>query len=376
MKPTLIFSVAVLLIACGGPEIPTAAPPPQPPLVAPPPSAAVATESGDAATSEATPPAPKIQFTMKPIPLPGATGAVSMDYLACDRGAGRVWVPAGDTASVDVVDVATLKVTRIDGFPTVEKEMRGQKRRMGPSSATIGDGVGYVGNRANSQVCVVDGSKLTRGACLTLPTPPDGLQYVASAKELWVTTPRDNSLTILDASTPAKLKTKTKIALDGAPEGYAVDDGRGIFYTNLEDKDKTLVIDVKTHKVTATRDAQCGSDGPRGLALDAARSFLFVACTDHVEALDVGKDAALLSKIDTGAGVDNIDYLASKNQLYVAAGKAATLTVAQVDDKGVLTVVATAPTSPGARNAVVDRDGGVYLADGALGRILQLTSSP
>jgi hypothetical protein len=90
----------------------------------------------------------------------------------------------------------------------------------------------------------------------------------------------------------------------------------------------------------------------------------------------VGKDGTLLSKLDTGAGVDNIDYLPLKNQLYVGAGKAATLTVAQVDDKGALTVVATAPTSQGARNPVVDGDGAVYLADGALGRILALSPSP
>src|SRR6202035_538617 len=116
-------------------------------------------------------------------------------------------------------------------------------------------------------------------------------------------------ITVLDTSTPGKLKVKTKIGLDGAPEGYAVDDTRGVFYTNLEDKDKTLVLDVKTHKVVATFEAQCGAEGPRGLAVDGGRGFLFVACTDHVEVLlDVAHAGTLISKLDTGAGVDNIDY--------------------------------------------------------------------
>ncbi len=103
---------------------------------------------------------------------------------------------------------------------------------------------------------------------------------------MWATTPKDKSIHIIDASTPAKLTMKGRIAVDGSPEGYAIDEGRGLFYTNLEDKDKTLTIDVKARKVTATWDTRCGGDGPRGLALDAAKSFLVVACTDHLQVLD------------------------------------------------------------------------------------------
>ena len=38
----------------------------------------------------------------------------------------------------------------------------------------------------------------------------------------------------------------------GEPEGFAVDDARGLFYTNLEDKDRTLAIDLKTRQITKT----------------------------------------------------------------------------------------------------------------------------
>lgn len=304
-------------------------------------------------------------------------GPVSLDYLAVDRKNGTVWIPAGGTGSVDVLEIATGKVTRIQGFPTAEREGKAGKRLVGPSSATVGDGVVYVGNRANSQVCAVDIAKLARGACVTLASPPDGLAYVASAKELWVTTPKDKSITVLDVSKPAKPKVKTKISFDGAPEGYAVDDARGAFYTNLEDKDKTLVVDVPTHKVVATFEAQCGSEGPRGLAVDGGRGLLFVACTDHVEVLnDVAHAGTLLSKLDTGGGVDNIDYLLARGQLFVAAGKAATLTVANVDDKGILTVAGTAPSASGGRVVVVDSGGNAYVADPAQGSVLAVSSSP
>jgi DNA-binding beta-propeller fold protein YncE len=318
-----------------------------------------------------------LRFTPTPIALPGATGSVGLDYLAVDRSHGRVWVPAGETGSVDVIDEATGKVTRIEGFPTKEVEGRGgAKRVVGPSSATIGDAFVYVGNRANSEVCAVDAAKLTRGACVALPSSPDGLQYVASTKEVWATTPRDKSITVIDASAPAKLTIKTKITLAGDPEGYAIDQTRGIFYTNLEDGDKTVVLDVKAHHVAATWEPHCGSEGPRGLALDAEKGFLFVACTDHVQVLDIGHSGAPLSQLATGAGVDNIDYLDARGQLYIAAGKTGALTVAHVEGKGVLTLVATAPTAPGTRVVVAGRDGTAYVADGRQGRVLMLKPAP
>lgn len=317
-----------------------------------------------------------MRFAATPIALPGATGAVGLDYLAVDRTRGRVWVPAGETGSVDVIDEATGKITRIEGFPTKERDNHGAKRVVGPSSATVGEAHVYVGNRATSDVCAVDAVKLTRGACVVLPSSPDGLQYVSATKEVWATTPRDKSITVIDASAPDKLTIKSKITLDGAPEGYAVDQARGIFYTNLEDANKTVVLDVKEHHVAATWEPRCGSDGPRGLALDEAKGWLFVACTDHVQVLDAGHSGAPLSQLATGAGVDNIDYLAARGQLYVVSGKTATFTVAHAEGKGVLTLVATTPTAPGTRVVVAGRDGTAYVADGQQGRVMMLKPAP
>jgi DNA-binding beta-propeller fold protein YncE len=356
LAPLLILAIA----ACAETTVPPA--PPPPPVPGP------ALPSPDSAGP---------RFTTAFVALPGATGSVGLDYLAVDRAAGRVWIPAGETGSVDVLDAATGKVTRIEGFPTVERAGKnGAKRMVGPSSATVGEGFVYVGNRANSEVCAVDAVKLTRGPCVALPSSPDGLQYVAATREVWATTPRDTSITVLDASDPGKLTIKTKITLTGEPEGYAVDQARAIFYTNLEDGNKTLVLDAKTHAVTATWEPHCGSDGPRGLALDAAKGFLFVACTDHVQVLDAAHNGAALAQLPTGGGVDNIDYLESRGQLFLASGKAGTLTIAKVDDKGGLAVVATAPTAPGTRVVVAGRDGAAYVADGKQGRVIALTPAP
>lgn len=299
-------------------------------------------------------------YTVKPLPLPGANaGGILMDYLAFDPGTDFVWAPAGNTGAVDVVDTASGKVTQVSGFPTKEVEIRGSKRSIGPSSATVGDGVVYVGNRGDSSVCAVDARSLTRGTCGTLDSMPDGLAYVASAKEVWVTTPRDKSVRVLDGAT---LVQKAKISFDGQPEGFAVDPVRGRFYTNLEDKDRTLAIDLKTRQTVATWEPKCGQDGPHGLRLDAKAGLLFVACDARTEALDVAHDGAVLSSVDTGDGVDDLDYSPSSRLLYMGAAKAGKLTVARVDDHGKITAVAQVPTRAGARNGVVAKDGRVYLA--------------
>lgn len=306
---------------------------------------------------------------VRTIALPGASSGISMDYLAYDRTHGRVWVPAGETGTVAVVDTRDDHVTMVRGFAAGEMERRGTKRLVGPSSVAVGDGIVYVGDRADATVCAVDAESLKVGPCTTLDSPPDGLAYVATTKELWATTPRDQSVVVLNTADQA-LTRKAKIPLDGAPEGYAVDDARGAFYTNLEDRDRTLTIDLKSRRVVRTWGPECGGTGPRGLALDRERNILFVACTDHVVALDAGHDGKRLSSLQIGDGIDNIDFVASRHELYVAAAKAATLTIARLDPETGLTAVAIARTRPGARNAVATDRGVAYLSDAPEGQVL------
>ncbi|MCE9572707.1 MAG: hypothetical protein K8W52_06080 [Deltaproteobacteria bacterium] len=314
------------------------------------------------APAAAAPAAPT--YATHTIALPGGTAdGVFMDYLLFDPRTRSIWVPAGNTGAVDVIDVATGTLAQITGFATQEMERRGRKRVVGPSSATLGaDGVVYVGNRGDFTVCAIDEHALTRGACGTLDAMPDGIAYVAATREVWVTTPRDRSIRILDGATLAQ---KARLAYDGEPEGFAVDGLRGRFYTNLEDADLTLAIDLATHATVATWKPACGEDGPHGLRLAEADGLLFVACSARAEVLDVAHDGAVRGTIDTGDGVDDLDYVAATRRLYVGAAQAATLTVAAVDATGGLTAIATVPTADGARNGVADQTGAIYLAHGA-----------
>ena len=299
-------------------------------------------------------------YSVRTLTLPdNNSGDIAMDYIAYDPVTNSVWVPAGNTAAVDVIDAATGKVRQVTGFPTKELEIGGAKRVVGPSSLSFGEGVVYIGNRGDFSICAVNTRSLVRGACGHIDSMPDGVVYVAPTKEVWVTVPSDKSIRVLDGKT---LEQKGKLTFEGVPEGYVVDASRGRFYTNLEDKDRTLAIDVKTQKTVSNWDPACGKEGPRGLAVDATTGHLFVACTTLAEVLDAAHDGAVLSKVETGDGVDDISYVPATHLLYVAAARAAKLTIARVDEKGQLSIVAQVPTHEGVRNAVAAKDGTVYLA--------------
>src|SRR5437879_10713390 len=259
-------------------------------------------------------------YTLKRISLPGANGVVVLDYFAYDAHTGRLWVPASNTGSVDVIDETTDVVSQVTGFNTGEVELRGRKVTLGPTAVTVGNGVVYIGNRGDSTLCIIGAHTLKRGECLQVASrsagpaaAPDGVVYVAAVRELWITTgapplgvaSADKSIQVYDASNPQRSKLKTKITLDGSAEGYAVDNRRGLFYTNLEETGDTISIDVRSHRVVAKWNA--GAPDLQGLALDAKRRFLFVACGDHVVALDVGRGGRVIDSVKTGAGLDNID---------------------------------------------------------------------
>src|SRR5262245_53858981 len=304
--------------------------------------------------------APK--YTVHTMPLPdNGTGDVSMDYIAFDSTTNSLWVPGGNTGAVDVVDVATGKVRQIQNLPTAEVQARGGTRVLGPSGVSIGEGVVYIGNRGGSEICAFNARTLARVACQHLDSRPDGVAYVAPTKEVWVTTPGEQGIRILAGTTLAQ---KTKLTYPGNPEGYAVDAKRGRFYTNLEDKDRTVAIDLKTHETVATWNPACGGGGPHGLGLDVAAGHLFIGCDAAAEVMNIGGDGAVLSKVETGDGVDDIHYEPATHLLYVGSARAATLTIARADDTGKLTTVTQVPTQTGARNGVVTKDGTVYLAHG------------
>ena len=326
-------------------------------------------------------------FEVKAVPLTPEKGVVNLDYFAFDPTTGRLWVPAGNRASVIVLDRAGEIVETIGDFATVEFELRGRQRRLGPSSVALGNSMAYVGNRADQTICIIDATTLKRGACQSIGTAaqgraaPDGVAYVAATKELWVTlrAPPGGSassakaLGIFDVSSAGKLRPKGSVPLGTFAEGYAVDDTRGVFYTNLEERGETVAIDVHRHAIVKRWKSGC--DEAHGLAIDRARGFVFVACSRRVVALDADHEGKVLGSVNTGDGLDNIDYSEAGHTLYAAASSAAVLTIAQVGETGTFSDVESVPTVKGARGVVAGDAKRAYVADPVGGQILIVTQT-
>jgi DNA-binding beta-propeller fold protein YncE len=287
-----------------------------------------------------------------------------MDYLGYDATTDTVWAPGGNTGRVFVLDAQSEQVLSVQGFPT--RELNG--RVLGPSSVTFSPRSAYVGNRADASVCAVELSNHQRRGCVTLSAPPDGLAYVGSTGEVWATLPRSKSIAVL-ATSETGLTEKVQVQLDGVPEGYAVDLRRGRFYTNLEDKDETVALDLTTRAVVARWKTGCGEKGPRGLALDADRGLLFVACTDGFIGLLLERKGFQVAGIVTGAGVDNPDIVPSLKRLFAASGGTGMLSFVAYTETGRLKLLRRLRTAPGVRVVVADQRGKVFAADSAGGRI-------
>ena len=99
-------------------------------------------------------------------------GNVTMAYIAYDPKTGYVWVPAKNIGSVDVVDTSNGSIREISGFATREVEAGGRKRAQGPSGVSIGEGVVYIADRADSSVCAIDEKSLARKNMATSIRPP------------------------------------------------------------------------------------------------------------------------------------------------------------------------------------------------------------
>ena len=73
-------------------------------------------------------------YTVRMQPVPGANGAaVLMDYIAFDPATHLVWVPAGNTGGVAVIDPSGGAARRIDGFVTAEMGTGERRRKVGPA---------------------------------------------------------------------------------------------------------------------------------------------------------------------------------------------------------------------------------------------------
>jgi YVTN family beta-propeller protein len=287
----------------------------------------------------------------KTIALPGDAG---WDYLSIDKVNSRLYVSHGNL--VNVVDLNTDQpvgvVSNLQGIHGIAID---NKANLG----FISDG------RANAMVVF---NLKTLATVATIPIDakgPDCIIYDPYSDRVFSFNGESNNSSVVDPNT---LKQVGTVELGGGPE-FAVSDGRGKIFNNLEDKNLMDVIDVKTLKVIRSFPlAPCG--GPTGLAVDLKNYRAFTACRENKGMSVVNiLSGKVINTLPIGAGVDAVTYDPETKLIFCSCGDG-TVTIIQQITADSYSVIQTLKTQARARTMALDtRTHKIYLsvADGAKG---------
>jgi DNA-binding beta-propeller fold protein YncE len=271
----------------------------------------------------------------KMIALPGDAG---WDYLSIDKVNSKLYVSHGN--SVNVVDTKTdqpvgviANLQGIHGIAIDNKANRG----------FISDG------RANA---IVAFDLTTMATLATIPvtaTGPDCIIYDPYSDRVFSFNGESNNSSVVD---PNALKQVGTVDLGGGPE-FAVSDGNGKIYNNLEDKNSLDVIDVKTLKVVANYPLAPGG-GPTGLAMDIKNGRTFSGCRENkgmtVINVSTGK---VVTTLPIGAGVDAVAFDPETKLIFCSCGDG-TVTIIKELTPDSYSVIQTLQTQAGARTMALD----------------------
>lgn len=268
------------------------------------------------------------------VPLPGDGG---WDYLTFEQGGHRLFIAHG--TEVQVVDTDSLTLTgTIADTPGVH------------GIALAPDlGRGYISaGRANS-IVVFDLKSLARlKEIKTTGENPDAIIYDAATERVFSFNGHGRNATAIDAKSDAVIGT---IALDAKPE-FAVTDGQGHVYVNLEDRSSIAAIDPRKLAVTAVWPVR-GCEEPSGLALDVAGKHLFAACGNKVMAVVDVASGRVLGTAPIGEGVDGARYDPGARLAFASCGEGV-LTAVALPASGTPEVAQSLPTQRGARTMALD----------------------
>ncbi len=261
-------------------------------------------------------------------------GEGGWDYLNADPGAHRLYLAHG--TRVNVVDTTAGKVigaiTGLHGVHGIALDTAGK--------------FGYISDGGANAVVAFDRSALAVTATIPAGTGPDCILFEPATKTVWAFNGRSRDISVINTTSNSVIAT---IPLDGKPE-FAVADGQGNVFDNLEDKSEIVRIDARTRAVTATWPAGC--DSPSGLALDIAGHRLFPVCDGRKMSVIDSTSGKLLANPSIGAGPDAASFSAS-HSLAFASSRDGILSVVDASAPGYPTIESLT-TQAGARTMTYD----------------------
>jgi DNA-binding beta-propeller fold protein YncE len=280
---------------------------------------------------QARPPAYHI---VRQISVPGDGG---WDYLAYDPGTHHLFVSHGTEVAVVNPDSGTV-AGRIPDTPGVHGIA------FAPDLSR-----GYVSDGRDTTVTVFDLHTLAVLQQVHVTgANPEAIMYEPATHRVFTFNGRSDNASALDARTGAVLGT---IALGGKPE-FAVADGHGEVFVNIEDKGEVVAFDASTLSERARWNLP-GCEEPSGLAYDAAHARLFSVCGNGRMVILDSKSGRQVASVPIGDGVDAARFDAATGLAFASNGDG-TLTVIHEETPDSFRVIETVQTQPGARTMELD----------------------
>lgn len=281
------------------------------------------------------------------IAAPAAAAAPSYSVVSQIRGADGGW----DLLSVDPVH-RRLFVARSDAIMAVDLATGRVTNQIVPAdrghAALVIPGTSEVlSTNGNANTALIfDG--LTGKVRATIPTgkKPDAAAYDPATRTLWVMTPGDGGITVID---PGSAKAVGTVAVGGSLE-FGAADGKGRLYVNVEDRSEVAVVDTRKRAVIA-HEALPGCDGPTGIVYVPSVRETVSACANGVADV-LSRNGKLVAAVRVGAGPDGAAYDTKRNLVLVPSGREGVLYA--ISMRGTPHVVAKVATAKSARTIALD----------------------
>ena len=266
--------------------------------------------------------------------LKGDTG---WDYLTMDAASRRLYITRG--THVQVVNIDTGK---LEGDIPDLKGVHGV-------ALNKADNKGYISDGRDNSIVVFDLDSLKPTAKLQAGTNPDAILFDPRTKRVFAFNGRSSNATVIESKDNSVAAT---IDLGGKPE-FAVSDGKGKVFVNLEDKSEVVQIDPEELKVLNHWSIK-PCESPSGLAIDIDHELLFAACDNATMAILDGNSGKVVKTVPIGRGTDGAAFDRMLKQAYSSNGESGSFTVVKEATPTTLNVIATVPTKPRARTMTID----------------------
>jgi DNA-binding beta-propeller fold protein YncE len=270
---------------------------------------------------------------LRKLPLGGEGG---WDYLTLDSAARRLYVSRGTRVAVVDVDSGAV-VGEVPGLQGVH------------GIALAPDHRGFTSNGRSSSITIFDTDTLAvLGEVKSTGENPDAILYDPASRRVFAFNGRGKNATAIDASAGTVAGT---IPLDGKPE-FAVSDGKGRVFVNIEDKNQVTVIDSQGLRVEKSW-TMASCDEPSGLAIDREHRRLFAVCHNRSMVVLDAETGRSVATLPIGDGVDAAAYDPGTALAFASNGDG-TLTIVKQDGPDTYHVVENAATQRGARTMALD----------------------